>query len=291
MPSKPKRRIMRTFKIDEISAVGMPAQQGAKLTLMKSKDAPTGDDYKPVDVIRLLETLQKNQNDGDNTMSESIKDLQKKLEEQAAKTARFESIIVLTPDHRAYFDGLNAKKQDAFLAKSEDERSSEIEAVQKATTDDDPVVYTTMDGMDIRKSAGEAVVVALKASDEIRKENAVLKGQREQDRLEKAASETLSNLPGDLAVRASVLKAVEGIENEEHRDGAMELLKAGNEAIKAAFETVGVRGQPKAGSPDDRMEKMVKDYAKEHKVTEAEATLALAKTAEYRELYAQSVSH
>ena len=51
-----KRRIMRTFKIAEISAVDKPAQAGARVVIMKRDDGPLEDEALPVVTKRLLLT-------------------------------------------------------------------------------------------------------------------------------------------------------------------------------------------------------------------------------------------
>ncbi len=100
--------------------------------------------------------------------AEKLAELQKRLE-------RAEAVNALKGDERAHFDSLAKDGQDAFLAKSADDRASEIEAVKKAKLDSDPVVYTTMDGVELRKSAGELAITQAKALDTVRKENITLR--------------------------------------------------------------------------------------------------------------------
>ena len=142
--------------------------------------------------------------------TEKLADLQKRLE-------RAEAVNVLKRDERDHFDELAKDAQDAFLAKSADDRASEIEAAKKAKLDSDPVVYTTMDGVELRKSAGELAITQAKALDTVRKENVTLRGEREQERLEKRADEVLKHLPGTTEERAALLKAAECIEDDTQR--------------------------------------------------------------------------
>ena len=168
---------------------------------------------------------------GKNSMAEvtqknepTVEDLQKRLD-------RTGKILALPADQRAHFDGLTTDPQDAYLAKSAEGRAEEVEALAKAATDADPVVYTTMDNIELRKSAGEALIAMAKANDAMRKENTDLRTVRDQERLEKRAEADLPNLPGDVATRAAMLKAIDGIADEAQREAAHNALKAQNEAM------------------------------------------------------------
>lgn len=66
MPEKkPKRKIMRSFKLDEVSAVDKPAQEGATMALMKRKD--DGDDL----VVKILDAFLTN-NDFTKSVSKRV---------------------------------------------------------------------------------------------------------------------------------------------------------------------------------------------------------------------------
>ena len=351
----PKRRKMLAFKIDEISGVDNPAQEGARVAIMKRADGPAPPPKKPVEkrVASALTSIEDGHQHGievegdgriwvsysmgpDDTDSHNhaiarladgtyvlsmtaghthtidqltvaqallaltttkrtdpmpdkptIEDLQKQLD-------RTNSIVALGADDRAHFDGLEAEAQDAFVAKSADERTVEIvkaaEAAE-AAKGADPVVYTTADGVELRKSAGEPVIAMAKRLDKVDKENALLKAQREQDALEKRAEEELSHLPGDVKSRAALLKAAESIEDEEQRKEALDALKANNEAMATAFETRGHQGTVPPGSPEAELDKMAKEYAEKHDDVTPEAAYAkVLETPEGGALYTKTLN-
>ena len=171
------------------------------------------------------------------------------------------------------------------------DRKADIDAVTKAKTDSDPVEYTTSDGVEIRKSAGVAVITALKSNDELRKENADLRKDREQEALEKRAASELKYLPGDVKTRAAMLKAIDGIEDESQRTAAHNALKAQNAAMAEAFKTRGHSGgQSEPGSPEEELDKLAKAHAEKKNVSEAVAYTEVLKTEQGRELYAKSVN-
>ena len=193
-----------------------------------------------------------------NDTQPSVEELQKQLD-------RANSIIALSQTEKSHFDSLEGEVQDAFLAKSSDERKAEIESVSKAKQDADPVLYTTADGVELRKSAGEALIAMAKANDAIAKENSELRAQREQDSLEKRAEEELSHLPGDVKTRAAMLKAVESISDEDQRKAALDALKANNNAMGEAFEAHGVSGQSAPSSADSELNQLAKELAEKGK--------------------------
>ena len=189
---------------------------------------------------------------------------------EALKVAN--AIIKLNGIERKHFDTLDEEAKKKFILKSADDRKAAIDAVTKAKTDSDPVEYTTTDGVEIRKSAGVPLITALKSNDELRKETVGLRKEREQDALEKRAESDLKYLPGDVKVRASLLKAVDSIEDEAQRKAAHNALKAQNEAMAAAFKTSGhTGGQTEPGSPEEELDQLAKAHAEKKNVSEAVA--------------------
>ena len=198
-------------------------------------------------------------------------------------------VVGLNADERAHFDKLETDAQDAFLEKSADDRQAEIKAVQKAAEDKDPVVYTTKAGIPIRKSAGEAVIAALKTADDNAREHELLKTERAQERLEKRAADELPYLPGTVQVRAQMLKQIDAIEDEDVRKAAHESLKAQNAAMATAFETRGAGSDANPGSPEDKLDKMAKRIQERDGGTYHQAYDKAVETPEGESLLAKSV--
>ena len=98
---------------------------------------------------KLLSTMTKGE---DKTMPKTPEEIQKSLDDANTALEKANKIIALSGTEKAHFDTLDETGKDSFLAKSADDRQSEIDAVKKAATDEDPVVYTTMDGLGNQKS-------------------------------------------------------------------------------------------------------------------------------------------
>lgn len=374
---KRKKTIMRSLKINEISAVDSPAQVGAVAVIMKRKDktpenvdksaaltspddghshllildsahgelssgetswvdghthpwvrlagneivigtskSPNGDPH-----IHRIAFTSKSEGDEENTGGNASDDDVRNKEDKTMTTgsttkaaeekstvedlqkqlAHANLIGSLTDAEKTHYEALKALGDDdeakGFLAKSADDRKAVIKAEAKKTekhnADDDPVEYTTSDGIELRKSLGPAFIAMARSNDVLRKRLDKSEDSREQDKLEKRAAEELAHLPGTVAERAALLKAVEGIEDEAMRKAAGNALKAQNEALSKAFDTIGRMGNVTsvAGSPDDELDQLAKAHQKENpKLTIEAAYDAVMKTDEGRELYAKSVN-
>lgn len=328
-----RRRRMRTFKINEISGVDVPAQEGARMLLMKRADATKKADTdvkKAGDLVNaltsetdghqhgvhvysqdgelgitvmyalaegadashdhpivrntdgsftlgvvaghtheldadaiqaaLINLIAKDES-GDTTMTEKtnaevIAELQKKLD-------RSDSIIALAAVEKAHFDALDDAGKDGFLAKSTDDRTKDIDALAKAAHDADPVVYTTTDGVDLRKSAGEPAIAMAKKNDDLEKRLKASEDKTATAELNKRAETELSNVSGDLETRSALLKAVDGIENEDIRKGAQDILKSVNDLAAGIFSKRGHGGTPVEVTGQDGAEDELTAKAKE----------------------------
>ena len=141
------------------------------------------------------------------------------------------------------------------------------EAIEK-TNAKDPVLHTTADGVEIRKSDGATTLALAKQLDAQSKETSALKDKNtalakaaELVEFEKRASTELRNLPGTINVRAQMLKAAESLEDEDDRKAAVAMLKAQNASMASAFVMKGVTdpgaadgGGEAAGTDQDQLD-------------------------------------
>lgn len=233
-------------------------------------------------------------------------------EELKKKADRLESIVALPAAHRAHFDGLEkAEDQDAFLAKSAEERELLVKpSVEKAKQPEQEVVknenpdaiYTSADGTVFTKSDDPRLVAAMIEKDSKDKEIALLKAEKADAEFEKRAEIELANLPGTVAQRAALLKSIESIENTEHREAALKALKAGNAAggdvTKSLGTSQGGASEKPAGAQGAQIrkseaERQLEDLAKAEAIRLnldpvrdfAKAYNIVVNSAEGRELY------
>lgn len=206
---------------------------------------------------QLDQLLEINKHTETEMTEDEIKDLQKRAD-------RAEAINKLNTGERAHFDQLDADGADEFLAKSADERA-DLLAKQ---ADEDPVVYKSDAGEEFRKSDGARLIEMAKREDkrerDLRKERAVNK-QRE---FEKRAEDELKFFPGEVKVRAAILKSIDAIEDEELRSEALAALKAKSTELGKNFTTVGssdagslekAEGAQSRKAAEAEIEKMARD--------------------------------
>ncbi len=167
-----------------------------------------------------------------------------------ADLAKAAAVSTMNDAQKAHMEGLEGDAKDAFISKSFDDRSAELDNLSKA----DPVIYKSGDGTEYHKSDDKRLVKMAKDRDSDRKELEEITKKREDDRLEKAAEEDFGNLPGTVEVRAAIVKSIEGIEDETIREEAMKVLKANNAKMAGAFQTVGKDGVGKSADMSDREE-------------------------------------
>ncbi len=218
-------------------------------------------------------------------------------EETKKKVARMEKRDALATDLRKHYDGLdNDADRDAFLAKSATDQAVLIEKARG----DDPVVYTTLDGIDIRKSAGDTTLALAKRLDTQSKELAKANASAEDVSLTKRAGDVLGNVGGDVIGKKALLKAVDGIADTATRDAALAVLGAANTIGKAAFRKNGsTAGSDEAVQPgadgyvpseaEAQLDEMAKAHAKSTGVTFEKAYSEVVQTAEGASLYKRFV--
>ena len=196
------------------------------------------------------------------------------------------AVVELEKGHRDFYDALPVDERRSFAKMIRSDRERRILASREA----DPVVYRTDDGIEIRKSAGETVTALAKSNDEARRENRELRDAREHDVLEKRADNELRHLSGELETRVALLKAIDGIEDENIRGQVMATVKSNDAGVSAVFKTYGHRGSASNDddSAEEKLNKFVKKMAADKGITYAKAYTQAKDTEEGRELYRES---
>lgn len=194
----------------------------------------------------------------------------------------------LTDDQKDHYSKLGEDEKKSFISKSADERQAEIDELKKA----DEVVYKSLDGTVFRKSDDERLVKMAKRADD--NERAFRKAEQERKDIEfaKRAKDEFGNLPGDESTHVEIVKALDSITDGEARQKAFEVLKSASSTFVKAFERVGTSDTESAegDTPEARLNKMAKDYEKEHKVSFAKAYQAVCETEEGQQLYSELIN-
>lgn len=212
----------------------------------------------------------------EETLKAENAELLKKL---AAATA----LAALTDAERAYMKGLPEAEGAKFLTSAPESRA----AMLKAAGDANPIVFTSASGEVFRKNDDPRTIAMAKRLDEQSAALAKADALAKQALFEKRASEELPHLPGSISVRAEMLKAIDGIPNEEARKGALETLKAQNAEMAKAFATHGTRKGNESDSAEQRLDALAKKIATEKSLPFAKAYDIALSTSEGAALYAE----
>lgn len=187
--------------------------------------------------IELFKNIVVNSDDGEiakgkgDAMSDAEKgvaDLEKRLEEMGVQLEKATAISQMSDVEKSYMSALGEDDAEAFVKMSSGDRAAEI----KKSEAEDPEFYKSADGTVYLKSQ-EAFGKMAKRADEADAKLAKMAADAKDAEFTKRAGDELSALPGEVSVRAAVLKAIDGIE------GAAEILKAANDAAQANLGEVG----------------------------------------------------
>lgn len=213
-------------------------------------------------------------------VQDQVTDLQQTVTTLKAENA-------LSNEHRDHYRKLAGAEAEAFLKMTQGQRSDEIEKAQNA----DPVVYTSTDGTEFRKSAGETVVAMAKQLDETNK--ALEKEQslrKHQQCLDKAAS--LNHLKGETDVKVALIKAIDTLE-EADATKVHEMLKAANFTSSDVFTNKGTsepgnQDLSKSQQASANLDAMCEKYASDNSVSITKAYDAVLQTEAGAKLYEQA---
>lgn len=265
----------------EVAAATVPSMDGGDEPpsddpTMKS-DHSDGDDDQPL--------IPEEDNKMGKNSEPTVETLTADLTAANDKLAKAEAFGKLTDAEKAHYANLDEAGQADFLKMDEGARSN----VLKKAAESDPVIYTSNDGEEFRKSDDPRLVRMAKQADEDRKARLEEMAKRETLEFTKRAEDELGHLPGETDAKVALLKAISTIDNEAHVKEINSLLKAADGNIAASFETRGT-GTPAAGSPDEQLENLAKARAKEKDIPFAKAYTEVLETDEGKALYKQSQS-
>lgn len=213
------------------------------------------------------DTLKQDETGGNTVKEEHPMTEQEKQEFEAlkAENATLKAVLRMTPAQKAHYDTLDSTDQEAFAKMGASARDAAVKAGEEAN----PEVFKSVDGTVYRQNDDPRLVQMAKQADEQAKELAKERARNSDRDLTKRAEDTLTNLPGEIKVHKAMLKALDGIEDEEIRKAAHEALVAGNNAFNLATKTVGtsaaprvVAGQDVAKSAEAELDQIAEDIQK-----------------------------
>lgn len=252
---------LKNLSLNEVSLVDNPANPGASVVLWKKRDngVPT-----------------KATEQGDDLMD--IEELKKELKAQGIDvselTKRADAADASTEALQKFTDKVTELAKDAgFDLKVEEDEVTLVKHEAPEMID--------LNGEAVEKSSIPAPV--LKMLEDQAKDLEVLKLHNESVELAKRADKELPNLAGSAEARGKLLKAIDGMSDEDSKS-ITEALKAADAAVKQ-FTVEKGENTPDESSPSARLDKMATDYAAEKNMTFHSAFAEVIKSKEGMDLY------
>lgn len=209
------------------------------------------------------------------------KDIEKEMKDKEMKdqSALINNLLAMSTGHREYMENLDQAQKLEFAAMSNLEREALV------IKNHDPVVYTTIDGEEIKASHGRVALEKVIELDVMKSRNKELEKLAHKNSLIIKADQELPNLPGTNDVKAELLGLIENMEDGEAKNKIMNSLKANNANMASAFETKGTSTQSEANSDNETFENMVEDYMNKHSCSVHVARSKVATTSHGAGLY------
>lgn len=209
----------------------------AAFAIAKSTVAEANDIIDAAETLDALDAL-----DANPDLAKMAEGKKKKgaTDDKAVKALEREvAVLKMAPAIRKHFDGLAADAQDAFIAKSDADRQAEVDQANTA----DPVVHKCLDGTEIRKSDGAAVLAMAKRNDALSKEIGELRESSAGDAIEKRARTEFPNVA--LAEATDMLKAAKEVgEDSAAGKSILKTLTTMNKGRDTLFKSLGTTEAP-----------------------------------------------
>lgn len=240
---------------------------------MKS-DHPEGDNDNP---------LNPKEDPMSKTTEPTVESLTVELTAAQGKLAKSEAYGKLNDAEKSYYDNLPDSERDEFLKFDGDHRAQ----VLKKAAAEDPVIYTSEDGEEFHKSDDPRLVKMAKRADADRKQAREDRERAENMEFAKRAEDELGHLTGGEDAKVSLLKAINGIKDEDVRKEISQMLKAADDAASPAFDTRGTTDVAK-GDAEEQLNDLAKAYSEKHDMPFAKAYNEVLKTDEGSRLYTET---
>ena len=174
-----------------------------------------------------------------NAKEPTVESLTEDVAIAKSENAVLKSIVELSTVNREHYNTLGKVEAVKFLALNDQGKDEQVGLAKSAN----PVVYTSLKGVNFYKSDDQRLIDMAKEADNDRE---IAKAARERSELlilEKRAGDELQYMPGSVGTRVALLKAIDGIEDSEVRDEVLKSVKSRNAGLGKNFTVVGESGE------------------------------------------------
>jgi hypothetical protein len=308
-----KRSVFKEMRLNEISAVDVPAQPGATMSIMKRADKKEDDEEdedekekNPFATKKQAEAVVPDHTDVStssgapadsvgtvskeatmsqkNDQTDQALAVAKQLEEANARVSRAEAVSELNDAQRGIFKSLDEAGQDAFLALPVDARQAEVTKAADANA----VVYTDAEGTEYRKQDDQRMVNLAKRADSERALRIAGEEVAKAANLAKRA-EGFAHITGGVEAAKLILKGIDSLSADEQAP-ALEALKAQDANMAKAFSRAGTSEVPSTEVNElERIAKAIRDN--DPSLTREQASAKALDTPEGAAAYSKSLGY
>lgn len=295
MPNKRPTYALRNISLDEVSLVDDGANPKAKAVFYKRREKM---DYSASDMSdeqrrRFRDLVDKGMDEQsayDKVMGKTKKssegDTDMDIEELQARLTELENTSVELTKRAETAEAALGKFEKAAMDAGFEITKSEDGSVKVAKAAEEEMIE--FNGERIAKSSIPAPL--LKHLNDQAEKLAAIEKQRENEEFRKRAEEAFPNLAGTASQKASLMKSIDGIQDEQDRDAVMKSLKAADAAVSKMFEEVGDASVANEASATSRLNKMAEKFAADNNVDQYTAFAEVTKTAEGKKLVIEARS-
>ncbi|PHS61188.1 MAG: hypothetical protein COB09_18545 [Thalassobium sp.] len=214
---------------------------------------------------------------------DKVTDDGKKVLELTKQVAVLTALASMTDLHKSHYATLNDTNKAIFQEMETEGR----DALVKAATSEDPVVFTNLEGIEFRKSCDPAMLAMAKNMDAMVTTNKALEASQLTSLYKSRVGVELSHVPGAEEHKVALLKAVDTISDVTVKNEVMKIVTAQNVGMKKAFNIEGVTTEKSVTDANDELDAMAKTHQDKHGVTFTVAYDAVLNTKEGEALYKQ----
>lgn len=252
------------LELDEFSRVDVPAMAPALLDVSKNAEdklevSVGGENFGELsqDSIKtVLEHIENiiqngqgiNNNDSSQSTKETLEMSKEKTEakkeeitqEAVDKAVTEAALKSLSAEQKEFYDAADDASKSAFLEKDFAGRQELVDA-EKANRH---VVYTDASGKRWFESDDAEKIELVKRLDAVEKREKEVEEKAKMDAIKAQVNTTYKSLPGMDDEKTAILKAIEGIPNDKHREAAHRILKVASSKLGTMTGMVGTEMAP-----------------------------------------------
>lgn len=270
-----KTKKLTDLKLAEVSGVGDPANPGAKILLVKNHNQ----EEVPMDKKELMTALEGA--------------VAKALEPVVADAAITKALALMSDAEKAHYATLKGDAATAFVKMDAAARKDAMPAADDEETDDpvDPAAAAAKKKAKPAAKSAEAVLLEKSVKDLTKAEARLetLEKAATEAKLEKRATTELADVPGTLAEKVNLLKALEALPADAAKS-TMDMVKGAGKLATQFTKMLGKQGHSAAAdSPAAELNKLAAEHQKLHKdMTFHKAYAEVLATEKGQELYVAS---